>query len=202
MLYKSAQDAARAMRQRGWQKRDEEQVQHAEANSLALTMRSGLEAISKEIRNLKTEMKKDLTTLKEQVTEDVKSEINDLKREMYQQLSANTKTLQAQGSRIAEAEGRIAETETWNMEVKDALCKSLKQQQMLQDKLTDIEGRSRRNNIRIFGIPRIKKEILLPNIYTNCSQRSSHCLRMSSCKSNERTGRLPKNRTSTRHRAL
>ncbi|KAF3851605.1 hypothetical protein F7725_013377 [Dissostichus mawsoni] len=61
---------------------------------------------------------------------------------MYQQLSANTKTLQAQGSRIAEAEGRIAETETWNMEVKDALCKSLKQQQMLQDKLTDIEGRN------------------------------------------------------------
>ncbi|KAK1896470.1 LINE-1 retrotransposable element ORF1 protein [Dissostichus eleginoides] len=139
------------------QKRDEEQVQHAEANSLALTMRSGLEAISKEIRDLKTEMKKDLTTLKEQVTEDVKSEINDLKREMYQQLSANTKTLQAQGSRIAEAEGRIAETETWNMEVKDALCKSLKQQQMLQDKLTDIEGRSRRNNIRIFGIPEDKE---------------------------------------------
>ncbi|KAK1892095.1 Formin-2 [Dissostichus eleginoides] len=61
------------------QKRDEEQVQLAEANSLALTMRSGLQAISKEIRDLKTEMKKDLTTLKEQVTEDVKSEINDLK---------------------------------------------------------------------------------------------------------------------------
>ncbi|KAJ4946175.1 hypothetical protein JOQ06_023845 [Pogonophryne albipinna] len=139
------------------QNHDEEQVQLAEANSLTLTMRSGLEAISKEIRNLKTEIKKDSTTLKEQVTDDVKSEINELKREMYQQLSANTKTLQAQGSRIAEAEGQIEETETWNMEVKDALCKSLKQQQILQDKLTDIEGRSRRNNIRIFGIPEDKE---------------------------------------------
>ncbi|KAK1904685.1 Formin-2 [Dissostichus eleginoides] len=84
------------------QNQDEEQVQLAEANSLTLTMRSGLEAISKEIRDLKTEIKKDLTTLKEQVTEDVKSEINELKREMYQQLSANTKT----STRISNRRGR------------------------------------------------------------------------------------------------
>ena len=41
--------------------------------------------------------------------------------------------------------------------MKEALCKSLKQQQILQDKLTDIEGRSRRNNICIFGIPEDKE---------------------------------------------
>ncbi|KAK1903716.1 putative cytosol aminopeptidase [Dissostichus eleginoides] len=40
------------------QNHDEEQVQLAEANSLTLTMRSGLEAISKEIRDLKTEIKR------------------------------------------------------------------------------------------------------------------------------------------------
>lgn len=40
------------------------------------------------------------------------------------------------------------------MEAKVGLCKSLKQQKILQDKLMDIEGRNRRNNIRIFGIPK------------------------------------------------
>ncbi len=62
-------------------------------------------------------MKKDLTTLKEQVTKAVKSEINELKQEIYQQLSANTKTLQIHGTQIAEAEDRIMEMETWNIEV-------------------------------------------------------------------------------------
>lgn len=38
------------------------------------------------------------------------------------------------------------------MKVKDALLQALKQQRILQDRLTDQEGRNRRNNIRIFGL--------------------------------------------------
>ncbi len=96
---------------------DEDREDLANANPLTEVMRSGLDAISKEIHNLKAEMKKDLTTLKEQVTKAVKSEINELKQEIYQQLSANTKTLQIHGTQIAEAEDRIMEMETWNIEV-------------------------------------------------------------------------------------
>lgn len=38
------------------------------------------------------------------------------------------------------------------MEVKDALLHALKQQNILQDRLADQEGRNRRNNICIFGL--------------------------------------------------
>ena len=124
---------------------------------LTATIRLGLDAISKEVRDLKAEMKTDLNTLKEQVKSDVKSELNELKQEIYQQLSANTKTIQTHETRINEAEERIEEMETWSLEAKDTLCRSLKQQRLLQDKLTDIEGRSRRNNIHIFGIPEDKE---------------------------------------------
>ncbi|KAK1899514.1 LINE-1 retrotransposable element ORF1 protein [Dissostichus eleginoides] len=38
------------------------------------------------------------------------------------------------------------------MDVKEALIQALKQQRVLQNRLTDQEGRNRRNNIRIFGL--------------------------------------------------
>lgn len=60
--------------------------------------------------------------------------------------------LATQDKRITEAEGRIEGMENWNIEAKEALLQSLKQQKILQDKLTDQEGRNRRNNIRIFGL--------------------------------------------------
>ena len=57
-----------------------------------------------------------------------------------------------QGSRLTEAEQRVNELETMNVDLRDSLLYCLKQQQSLQDKITDLEGRSRRNNIRINGI--------------------------------------------------
>lgn len=41
--------------------------------------------------------------------------------------------------------------------MKDALVKSMKKQKDAQEKLTDLEGRSRRNNIRIYGVPEEKE---------------------------------------------
>lgn len=40
-------------------------------------------------------------------------------------------------------------TEAANMALKEALIKSMERQKTMQEKLTDMEGRSRRNNIRI-----------------------------------------------------
>ena len=37
--------------------------------------------------------------------------------------------------------------------MKGILASSLKQQRRLQEKVTNLEGRSRRNNIRVWGVP-------------------------------------------------
>lgn len=60
--------------------KDEDCERLANANPLTETMHSGLDAISKEIHDLKTEMKKDLATLKEQVSKDVKSKVKSLRQ--------------------------------------------------------------------------------------------------------------------------
>lgn len=67
----------------------------------------------------------------------------------YQKLSANSTRIQANETRLNEAEARINETESANMALKEALIKSMERQKTMQEKLTDMEGRSRRNNIRI-----------------------------------------------------
>lgn len=41
--------------------------------------------------------------------------------------------------------------------MKEALIKSMERQKAMQEKLTDLEGRSRQNNIRIYGVPEGKE---------------------------------------------
>ena len=48
------------------------------------------------------------------------------------------------------AEQCIGETETWNSAVKEILEQSLKSQHSLQTKMTELEGFSRRKNIRLY----------------------------------------------------
>ncbi|KAM9852574.1 protein cordon-bleu [Aulostomus maculatus] len=70
-------------------------------------------------------------------------------------------TLQAQGWAIAEAEERISKAETSSSVTKKTLPCLLKEQHKLRQKVTDLESRSRRNNIRIFGVPEDAKGDLL-----------------------------------------
>ncbi|KAJ8372625.1 hypothetical protein AAFF_G00280900 [Aldrovandia affinis] len=123
----------------------------------AETMRSVLHRISKEIRDFRAEHKEDLHKLQEELKEDMKTELKDLKQEIYRELSANSTRIQAHETRLNEAETRIDEGETINMAMKDALIKSIKEQKAMREKLVDLEGRSRRNNIRIYGVPEEKE---------------------------------------------
>ena len=43
--------------------------------------------------------------------------------------------------------------EEWALGAKEALCHSINIQESIQAKLTDLEARSRRNNISLYGIP-------------------------------------------------
>lgn len=82
----------------------------------------------------------------------MQEELEQFKWGISQKLKESATELASQATRVGEAEWTIIEIETWNMEVKDALLISLKQQKLLQEKLIEQEGRSRRNNICIFGL--------------------------------------------------
>lgn len=125
--------------------------EHMESQA-AMLIRTGLKDIVKEIQDFKTEMKAEFTAFKEEIKKEMKEELEDLKKDVNQRLTETTTELATQDKRLAEAEMRIEEMETWNIEAKEALLQSMKQQKILQDKLTDQEGRNRRNNIRIFGL--------------------------------------------------
>lgn len=86
-----------------------------------------LEQILKELRGFRQENKEQLATIKEEI------------------LRANTRLEEAEG-RIEKAEERIQSTE-------EVITEMLKLHVRLEDKLTDLESRSRRENIRIYGVP-------------------------------------------------
>ena len=56
-------------------------------------------------------------------------------------------------TRLEEAEGRIVNAEERIQNTEDILSEMLKLQAQLEAKITDQEGRSRRENIRLYGIP-------------------------------------------------
>jgi hypothetical protein len=60
--------------------------------------------------------------------------------------------MRAQNKVIEIVEEGTVEVEDWTSEVQDILTTSLEQQSRLQEKLTDLEGRSRRSNIQIWGL--------------------------------------------------
>uniref|UniRef100_A0A3Q2ZBQ9 L1 transposable element RRM domain-containing protein n=1 Tax=Kryptolebias marmoratus TaxID=37003 RepID=A0A3Q2ZBQ9_KRYMA len=72
--------------------------------------------------------------------------------EMNKKLEEVGSDIHNQAARLTEAEQRVNELETVNMDLRDSLSYCLKQQKNLLDKVTDLEGRSRRNNICIYGI--------------------------------------------------
>ena len=87
------------------------------------------------------------------VRREVKEEFAKCRREMDCKFEAVSEDLKAQADHMEEAQARIAELEEWQIEAKRQLLNMTTQTQGMQEKMTDLEGRSRRNNIRIFGIP-------------------------------------------------
>ena len=121
-------------------------------------MRSLTQGLTSEIRGLKTELKQDLANLKDDLKKEFNAEINKLRAEINQKLTETTADIQAQSTRISAVEQRVAVLEAANTDLRDALLHSLKRQDFLQSQVTDLSGRSRRNNIRIYGISETSTE--------------------------------------------
>lgn len=79
-------------------------------------------------------------------------EIKDFRKENAQQFEDVKAELCKTNARLEEAECRILDTEERVQTMEDIVIELLQLQSKLQSQLTDQEGRSRRNNIRIYGV--------------------------------------------------
>jgi len=127
--------------------------EEARMTEAAEALRAGLAAISKEIKELKLELRQDLTNFKDELKSEMKLEIANLREEIERKLTENNGELQTQKTRMTEAQARVAELEEWQTEAKEIMIEMANQTHQIGGKMVDLEGRSRRNNVRIFGVP-------------------------------------------------
>lgn len=109
--------------------------------------------VSKDLHNFKSDLHTAISKLGGGLRKDLKDEMTMLKHELNHKLTEMGTTLQAQGRAVAEAEERISKVETSGSVTKETLLYLLKEQRKLRQKVTNLESRSIRNNIRIFGVP-------------------------------------------------
>lgn len=119
----------------------------------AESLHEGIKSISKQITDLRTELKADLNTFKEDLRRELREDLNKFKEVTNQQLAANKLTVQEHGRKLEDVETRIAGLESWSATAYNALSQSLKEQRRMAEKLEDLESRARRNNLRIYGVP-------------------------------------------------
>ncbi|KAA0717631.1 hypothetical protein E1301_Tti016761 [Triplophysa tibetana] len=100
-------------------------------------------AILEAIATLKSELKED--------NDKLRKDINNMGQEMGKKLDNLTEEMRGLTERMDEAEIRVGRVEDMTLDLTEALTESIKRQRSIQNKLTDLESRSRRNNIRLFA---------------------------------------------------
>ncbi|XP_051801646.1 uncharacterized protein LOC127533172 [Acanthochromis polyacanthus] len=116
------------------------------------TIQSLTRDLQNEMKSLKADLKRELADFKDEFGNDFKKEFNNFRSEVNQKLQTVAEDVRDHGARMIEVEKRIEEVESANTELKNALLHTLKHQKLLRAQLTDLEGRSRHNNVRIYGI--------------------------------------------------
>ena len=102
------------------------------------------------------EVKKEVKEVKQgiiDVRREVKEEFDRFRKETESKFEGINADMKTQHDHMEEAQTRIAELEEWQLEAKSEMLTITARTLRMQEKMTDLEGRSRRNNIRIFGIP-------------------------------------------------
>lgn len=137
---------------------EEESVSNdvAEANmsEANLGVNADSRSIISAINELKTDLKRD--------NESLRRELITLGQEIHSKLDGLATDVQSLNERVGEAETRVEAMETWATEATGVLVSCLERHKSLQLKLTDLESRSRRNNLRIFGVPEGEEDNSVP----------------------------------------
>ncbi len=116
----------------------------------ATDMEDNVAVIRADIKMMAMDMKSELNNFRDRIRDDLKRELAETRQEIYQKLNEITADLKTTTDKMSEAEARIADVEEWSVDSREALSQSFSPQVSLQMKLT--EARSRRNNVRIYGI--------------------------------------------------
>lgn len=111
-------------------------------------MLEGLAKISTDLRDFKTTVQSELSTFKTEIKQDITL----LRQDMERRFQESGEELKDQKANLIEAQTRISELEEWNTDAKATIQKMLTHAKQMQNELTELEARSRRNNIRIFGL--------------------------------------------------
>lgn len=117
------------------------------------TLQASIKATHADIKAGHADLKRELNGFRETIKRDMKEELGNFKEEVNQKLSEIGVELNNAQVRLDEVETRVAEVEEWDANAKSVLLETLQQQEHILSKLVDLEARSRRNNLRIFGIP-------------------------------------------------
>lgn len=119
------------------------------------SMNTKLDGMSKQMEGALKGVRDEVGKLREQVDRigaETTQRLDGFRDEMNRKFEAVEVDMRDQRKDIGLVEERVGETEEWNTEAQDIVAVLLEQQTRLQEKLTDLEGRSRRNNIRIWGV--------------------------------------------------
>lgn len=117
-----------------------------------------LASIHAEIKAMRSNVKSELHSFQSTLREDMNKELIELWDEINQALGDIRGDLKNTTTRVEEAEQRVADLEERNHNLEDSLRQLQQKQELMQTKVTDLEARSRRNNIRIYGIPEGEEE--------------------------------------------
>lgn len=116
-------------------------------------IQESMSAVHGQISALRSDLKDDMTDFHQKITDDIRNNLTEFKEEINRNLNEVTKTQKSTSERVDEMVKLIADLEEWGVDVRYAVSNTLKVQENLQAKLSDLEGRSRRNNLRIYGMP-------------------------------------------------
>ena len=107
---------------------------------------------------MRHDVKSELHSFWSTLREDIKKEFTELRGEINQALGDVRADLKNTTARVEEAEQRVADLEERSLDLEDSLRHLEQKQEFMQTKVTDLEARSRRNNICIYGIPEGEEE--------------------------------------------
>ena len=117
---------------------------------------SEMASFSKDLCDFKKDLqgviKASISELKEDLNKSFKEEMTALKQDINSKLTEVKETLQSHGQAIAEVEQRVSDVEASGIVSKNVFLSLIKQQRKLQERLTDLQSRQMRNNIRIFDV--------------------------------------------------
>ena len=125
----------------------EEEIFSCKSNEASINnVLESLSQLSKELKDFKQDMRKDLSEFKSDVTKTMKDDLAEFKEEVLREL-------QSQNASITEAQTSIADLESVCLELKDTLITMVKQSTERRDKIVDLEMKSP----GIYGIPEDKE---------------------------------------------